>query len=73
MRDKVIRNAEYVTWTEVRDPDVDVMVEICIFKHDNGGMFSVDASFLEQNFEDQDDCIVPDVFNNDCYVKLNGI
>jgi len=61
-----IRNkAKYVQSIEVRDPDTNEMVEMYVYKHKNGGMFAIDLSYLEQNFEDDEDIILPDMFSDD--------
>lgn len=55
--------AEYVTEVFVTDPDTGLSVNVSIFKHPYGGMFGVDTSFIEQNFDDNEKIIVPDVFS----------
>ena len=57
--------AKYVQEITVTDPDTNAPVEIAIYKHENGGMFGVDSSYVEQEADENDDdnAIVPDVFN----------
>lgn len=47
------------------DPDTGGHVEMAIYKHENGGMFAIDASYLDQVAEDDDDSyIIPDPFGD---------
>lgn len=39
--------AKYIQSMRVLDPDTDFIVDVVIFKNENGGMFGVDSSFLE--------------------------
>ena len=48
-------------------------VEICIFQHENNGIFAIDSSFLIQNFEDDETPIINDPFNKDMEVELIGL
>lgn len=43
------------------DPDTLGEVDLAIYKHENGGMFAIDASYLEQVAEEQTDLV-------DCFV-----
>lgn len=47
--------------TEI-DPDTKLPVELEVYKHENGGMFAVDSSFLDQvaRTDDFDRPIIPD-------------
>jgi hypothetical protein len=47
-----MRTAKFVMEIKVKDPDSKGKVEISIYKHENGGMFGIDSSFLEQFDED---------------------
>jgi len=51
--------AKFVKEITVIDPDTKGNVQIAIFKHEAGGMFGIDASFLEQS---EDDISIPDPF-----------
>jgi len=42
-----MKNAKWVKSIMVLDPDGGV-IEMVIYKHENGGMFGMDASFIEQ-------------------------
>lgn len=44
-----------------------------VFRHENNGIFAVDSSYLEQNFEDDKDIIVLDPFNKGELVLLLNI
>jgi len=35
-----------------------------VYKHENGGMFAIDGSYLEQNFEDDGEPIIVDPFTD---------
>jgi len=55
-----MNKAKFVSQVTVIDPDSMGEVEISVYKHENGGMFGVDSSFIEQNFEDDEPVIIPD-------------
>jgi len=61
-----MRKAYFVTEITVIDPDSKGEVEVAMYKHENGGMFGVDSSFLDQvvNTDDFDRPIVPDPFSD---------
>lgn len=52
------------------DPDSGLPVEIDIFKHENGGMFGVDASYLDQCFDDDQNPIINDPLQEGGKVEL---
>lgn len=62
-----MNEAIFLQTITVTDPDSGGLVELCVYKHDNGGMFAIDASFVEQVLgpidEDDDDinvlCVDP--------------
>lgn len=56
--------AKYVGQVNVTDPDTMGNVALEIYKHPNGGMFAVDASFLEQGFDDDVQPSIPDPFSS---------
>ena len=64
-----MNSAKYVSDITVIDPDTDGEVYVTIFKHEGGGMFGIDASFIEQVL-DEDNEIIPDPFNTGFNVKL---
>ena len=51
--------ANYVKDFRVTDPENGGEVEMTLFKHENGGMFALDASFIEQVL-DEDNPVIPD-------------
>lgn len=60
--------AKFVTEITVTDPDSQSPVGIAIYKHENGGMFAIDSSYLDQVCDD-DEPIIPDPFATK-FVKL---
>ena len=54
--------AKFVKEITVIDPDSKGDVQLSVFKHENGGMFAVDSSFLDQCFDDDVDPLIPDPF-----------
>lgn len=57
-----MNEAKFVTQVIVVDPDTKGTVQLDVYKHENGGMFAMDSSFLEQNFEDDTDPVIADPF-----------
>lgn len=68
-----MNTAKFVEEIVVKDPDSGGLVEIDIFKHQNGGMFGVDASYLDQCFPDDVDPAIPDPLQADMIVILKGL
>lgn len=52
----------WVTDITVKDPETNLPVELSIYKHQNGGMFAVDSSYIEQVLEE--DQPIPDPFGD---------
>lgn len=44
----MIHVANYIKDIVIQDPDTGGDVEVTIFKHQNGGIFGIDASYIEQ-------------------------
>ena len=69
--------AKFVKEITVIDPDSQGEVQLSVFKHDNGGMFALDSSYIDQNFEDDKDPVILDPFAETQYgddkVKLLGV
>lgn len=42
------QRAIYIEQLTVRDPDTGGNVHLAVYKHENGGMFAIDSSFIEQ-------------------------
>jgi hypothetical protein len=41
-------NAKFVKEIMVTDPDTQGEVHLAVYKHENGGIFAIDSSFVEQ-------------------------
>jgi hypothetical protein len=70
--------AKFFQEITVIDPDSYLPVEVDLFKHENGGIFGIDASYLDQNFDSDEDIKIPDPLSNGSgiygkMVKLTGI
>ena len=59
-----MKKAYFVTEITAVDPDTKGNVQLTIYKHEGGGMFAVDSSFLDQllRTDDFDRPIIPDPF-----------
>ncbi len=57
-----MNKAKFIKDVTVIDPDTMSEVDVTIFKHENGGMFGLDASFIDQELE-EDNEITVDPFN----------
>lgn len=64
-----MNTAKFVLDIKVIDPDTFGEVDVTIFKHQNGGMFGLDASYIEQVLE-EDHEITLDPFEVNSNVKL---
>lgn len=72
-----MNEAIFLQTITVTDPDSGGLVELCVFKHDNGGMFAIDSSYIDQCFDDDSPVIINDPFeecdeNRFATVKLIG-
>jgi len=54
--------AKLVREITVIDPDSKGEVELSVYKHENGGMFAIDSSFLDQCCDEDSYPIIPDPF-----------
>jgi len=54
---------------EVTDPDTGLGVDISIYKHENGGMFAIDSSYIDQVCDEEEPTII-DPFELDTIVSL---
>jgi hypothetical protein len=68
-----IAKANYVTDITVTDPDTKLPVEVTIFKHENGGMFGIDASYIDTIDDDNTFIPVPDLFDNENIENSNNV
>jgi hypothetical protein len=59
----MLNKAKFVTELTVTDPDSKGEVELSVYKHENGGMFAMDSSYLDQVVgDDFDRVVIPDPF-----------
>ena len=66
--------ATYSEEVTVIDPRSKGEVAMSVFVHDqSGGMFAIDSSFLDQEFEDDVDPVIADPFNEDTEIILKGL
>ncbi len=67
--------AKFVCEIMIKDPDTKGKVEVAIYKHENGGLFGIDSSYLDQvaDEDENENALIADVFNkdNDHYVELH--
>ena len=56
------REAKYIKDIVIQDPDTGGDVEVTLFKHENGGIFAVDASWIDQVAEE--DCLGNPMMND---------
>jgi hypothetical protein len=61
--------ATYVNDFTVVDPETGGDVEMTLFKHSSGGMFAIDASFVEQTL-DEEMPVINDPLNSKCHCTL---
>ena len=61
-----MHTAKFVKEITVIDPDTGDEIELTVYKHQGGGMFAMDSSFLDQcvKTDDFDRLIIPDPFSN---------
>jgi hypothetical protein len=61
-----MKTAKFIKEITVIDPDSKGEVEVEIYKHENGGIFGIDSSFLDQcvNTDEFDRPIIPDPFSD---------
>ena len=59
-----MKKANFVKDITVIDPNTKGEVDMCLYKHENGGMFAIDFSFLDQVAETDVDenYLIPDPF-----------
>lgn len=57
-----MNTAKFVKEITVIDPDTGGEVEMEVYKHQGGGMFAVDSSYLEQVHDDDSYPVIPDPF-----------
>ena len=62
--------AKFVTEVTVIDPDTNLPVAMSVYKHENGGMFSVDSSYVEQVLPEEGNAYINDPLEPDDTVEL---
>jgi hypothetical protein len=74
-----MNKARLIQQIDIIDPDSGGEVNVCIFKHENGGLFGLDSSYIEQVLDDDGDAIITDPFSHTGrslvfeYVTLEGV
>jgi hypothetical protein len=71
MKKPPLTAATYFDSHETTDPETSGRVSILIFKHENGGIFGIDSSFIEDQ-PDELPPLVADPFNLGHQVRLEG-
>jgi metal-dependent HD superfamily phosphatase/phosphodiesterase len=58
--------AKFVKEIEIEDPDTGAPVQLEVYKHENGGMFAIDASFIDQVADETElmESIIMDPFSH---------
>ncbi len=64
--------AKFVKEIVVEDPDTGNLIEMEVYKHENGGMFAIDSSYLDHKFDDGEGR-VPDPFGDTTDDGLNDL
>jgi hypothetical protein len=65
-----IRKAKLVKEITVIDPDTKGKVKLTVYKSENGGMFAMDSSFLDQCYQDEIYSIIRDPFESEGNLML---
>ena len=70
-----MKKAQFIIEVVVTDPDSNLPVEVSMFKHENGGIFGIDSSYIVQEFDDDEQAIIPDPFshNHKQNIILKGV
>ena len=60
----MVNVANFVKEIEVIDPDTGGVIHMGVYKHENGGMFAMDSSFIDQVAEESTagDAVINDPF-----------
>jgi hypothetical protein len=65
-----MRKAKFVKEISVIDPDSKGQVELSVYKHENGGMFAIDSSWLDQCTDEDSYPVIRDPFETTGKVML---
>jgi hypothetical protein len=70
-----MNTAKFFQEITVKDPDTNLPVEVDLFKHEGGGIFGIDASYLDQvaTEDGEGNTLVSDPLNDGKLVILTGI
>ena len=79
-----MQKAKFVKEVTVIDPDSKGEVSLSVFKHEGGGMFAIDSSYIEQVLPEEGECQIPDPLadlpedafkynDGDAVVQLTGV
>ena len=60
---KTFNNAKLIGQVTVTDPDSKGEVDLSIYKHEGGGIFAMDSSYLEQCCDEDEYPVIPDPFS----------
>ena len=47
-----MKTAKFISEISVIDPDTNQPINISVYKHENGGIFAIDSSYIEQVLDD---------------------
>lgn len=50
--------AKFVTTIKMKDPDTKGSVELSVYKHEGGGMFAIDSSYIDQDLDEMEAAIM---------------
>ena len=64
--------AHLINELTIIDPDSKGEVNLAVYKHENGGIFAIDSSYVEQVLEENENgnCYINDPLSNDGEVEL---
>ena len=68
-----MNKATYVKDFTVTDPENGGEVEMTLFKHENGGMFAIDASFIDQVLDDENPVILDPLGDTEVIARIELI
>ncbi len=57
-----MKTAKWVADISVQDPNTKNDIEMCLYQHENGAMFAIDFSYMDQCFGDN--WVIPDPFSD---------
>lgn len=74
-----MKKSRLIQQIDIVDPDSGGVVNVCIFKHENGGLFGMDSSYIEQVLDEDGDAYIADPFSGTGlsigfnYITLTGV